>query len=575
MTETSGTELEDDGQRIFQQIGVACVHRLNQTPLQKLDPSGPHSVDEHLEFDYLIPVDNVCLFGEITARTRASDIISKYGRFRTQFSLMMSVELKAEVWSLLGVPEERLREFRDVTELKAFFIVTRLEHFDVNLPNAPKVACFYKTDWNLLENYAECIGKYTRPLFLDHFGLRVGRDNFALIPKVMPIRHKIVASNIPSANLYTFEVSPYDLLPAAQVFRRDLLPDLSPEPAQDYQRPLVSEKLKSIRKTLLTGVDFMFPNNILVVLSNGCKYSDQDQTLQIPTKYGSISVIDGQHRLFSYADQSIENRLGRDIRIMVTAIEFEEGTREEIEKYSARAFIEINMNQTRVSSSHLDAIAYQILGDTYPKALAAEILLQVNGRQGKLHGLLATSQTSLGIIKATTVVSALKTVTNVKSILRLQSGRSATRLQRRRGYENLFEGTIDELANPDKLIQLGVACIERYFNGVESVFSYDWPKRGRSNGSSLEYTKFFSAFVKLLDQFISEGLNWTEVHDQLVQIHKNVVSLRGTVQPNKPLFDHKSFSTIPDARPSVSEDFLFLNLNRVEPTSIDKARRDR
>ncbi len=377
---------------------------------------------------------------------------------------------------------------------------------------------------------------------------------------------KIASGDIGPADVFTFEASPYELLPLARVYRRDELPSLSSE--SEYQRPLIPDKIASIRKKLLESQGFMFPNNILVVLSEDCRY--ENETLTIPKKYGAISVIDGQHRLFSYADEEIEQRLGGHSRILVTAIKFRDADEEAIRRYSARTFVEINTNQTRVPRTHLDAIAYEILGETDSRAIAAQIILRANERQGSsLYGLFDTNQTGLGMIRATTVLVALKPITNLNSIRGLRNVRKKDRRQKRQGYENLFEAPIDELCQAETLIERGVVCVEHYFNLVAEIFRLDWPERGKIKHSSLEYTKMIAGLVKLLGQFITDGLDWQAVRAELEHIRTNVMHLRGMKEYEAVLFD-PAHEHIPDAQPSAIDDYRFLNSNRERPTSIQE-----
>ena len=95
--------------------------------------------------------------------------------------------------------------------------------------------------------------------------------------------------------------------------------------------------------------------------------------MHIPKKYGSLSIIDGQHRLFSYADEKVKSIMKDDCKIMVTAVNFKTSKEELISKFSAKVFIEININQTRVEISHLDKIAYE-LGSNEPKVIATKII---------------------------------------------------------------------------------------------------------------------------------------------------------------------------------------------------------
>jgi DGQHR domain-containing protein len=577
MTDLTGHKLEDFGQQVFTRMGLESVSRLNQVRLIEMHPDGPYTEDEHIEFDYLISYGNTCLIGEITGRSTPRDIERKYSQFRRHYGIVTGLTFDECMWRLLGVPDERLCAFREITEFRGFFIATRVQRFDVDLREAPSLARFYKVDWDLLEQYAACIGQYARFPFLRLFDIGGERARHRLILQedahslLRTPNKKIASGDIGLADLYTFEASPYELLPMANVYRRDMLPDLSAASGAKYQRPLIQDKLDAIRENLLVDRDFIFPNSILVVLSSECRYNPQDRTLQIPETHGTISVIDGQHRLFSYADENVRNRLGDDCKIMVTAIQFRGADDEAIQRYSAKTFIEINMNQTRVRPTHLDAIAYEILRQTYPRAIAAQIILRANERRNsRLYGLFDTNQTSLGVIQTTTVLSALKTITRLDYIRGLQNAQRGSRARRRRGYQNLFEvDTIHELSEADVLIERGVVCFERYFNLVANVFYHDWPERGQTKNSSLEFAKMVAGFVRLLWQFIIEGLDWESIQTELENVRTHVMQLWGMQEYNEILFD-PTHQDIPDAQPSTTDDYRFLNSNRTAPTSIQQ-----
>ncbi len=572
MVDLYGRDLEDYGQEVFTRMGLICAHRLNQVRLLDLDPAGSYSADEHLEFDYLIPYEKICIIGEITGRKNASSVESKYRQFRKHYNLLNRLNLDERVWRLLGVTEAHLHSFLEIEEIKGCFIVANLQKFDVDLSKVPNISCFFKFDWDLLVEYSQCIGSYARYHFLQLFDYRREEQYRPLQLKetvhgLMRTTNKKIASDVGIADLYTFEVSPYDLFPMARVYRRDMLPDLSSISEEKYQRPLIPDKLKSIREKLLISRDFMFPNSILAVLTNNCRYSSQDRSLLIPDMYGAISVIDGQHRLFSYADENVRNRLGDNCRIMVTAIQFKDANDEAVQRYSARTFIEINTNQTRVRPTHLDAIAYGILRETSSKAIAAQIILQANEQKGNLYGLFDTNQTSLGIIQTTTVLSTLKSITNLNYIHSLKNSQRGTPLVVRRGYENLFGVTIQDLCDPEILIKQGITCFEHFFNLVATIFSHDWPERGSRKGSSLEFSKMIASFVRLLWQFISEGLDWQAIQIELEKIRANVMNLRGMQNYDNILFNPTDQS-IPDAKPSTTDDFHFLDFNRHKSTSV-------
>lgn len=566
-----GDELEIQGQETLQRLGVRCIRPKKQVPLIKLDPAGPYGKDEHLELDYLVPFGGTCLIGEITARSNPKNLKDKDQRFRKQFDILRTLKLTDQVWQVLGVPDDELRHFRNIVELRGFSVATDLELFDVGLPIVPGIARFYKADWNLLTDYSNAIGEYALYFFLQLFDITPGAQNKALVLReadnalIRITNKKIAGGNTGLADIYTFEISPYELFPLARVYRRDRLPELSTSPEKNYQRALMPEKLRDIRNNLLKERDFMFPNSILVVLAGDCNY--QNKILSIPMRYGAMSVIDGQHRLFSYADKNLQAILGNDSKIMVTAIQFRGLDDEAVRKYSARTFIEINTNQTRVRRGHLDAIAYEVLGETYPKAIAARILLLVNQRKGSLYGLFDTNQTGLGKIQTTTVMSTLASITDLGKINKLVGRSKGLGAIKKQGYENLFGASITDLTDAQKFIQQGVASFEHYFSLVSGVFRHDWPEREKTVGSSLEYAKMFAAFVKMFQAFILEGKDWEGVQQELKRIQRNIMKLRRLQDYNGVLLDPKD-GKIPSAQSSTSDDFHFLEANRKRPTSI-------
>lgn len=375
------------------------------------------------------------------------------------------------------------------------------------------------------------------------------------------LRKKIVGVSNELVNIFSFDISPYEIIPSSMVYRRDLLPTLSSGSTEMYQRPLISRKINAIRKNLLNTPNFIFPNSILVVLSEESTYTRNQ--LIIPRSADSISIIDGQHRLFSYANQDVEDQIGENSRIMVTAIQLPNGNREEIIRLSAQAFVEINQNQTRITSTHIDSIGYDILGNTDPRALSAKVLLTANmsNRSSALFCLFRTNQTAMGHIQPGTVITYMKPIFNLQSIERLTRLRETTsRYSSVIGYFNLFNvDNLGELLEPDRLISRGVSCILRYFNIIRSEFRHDWPTRERENHlSSFYYSKFIAAWMSLLKEFIDEGQNWDGVLTEIQKIKNNILLLREISDYNNVLF-LPSNELIPDANISVINDFRFYH----------------
>lgn len=87
-------ELEEYGANIFQKIGLTCCSDLGQVRLN--DITSGFSEDEHIEFDYIIPCNKVCLVGEITARENKKNIKKKYNKFVKHINIISEGLLKRE-----------------------------------------------------------------------------------------------------------------------------------------------------------------------------------------------------------------------------------------------------------------------------------------------------------------------------------------------------------------------------------------------------------------------------------------------------------------------------------------------
>lgn len=90
----------------------------------------------------------------------------------------------------------------------------------------------------------------------------------------------------------------------------------------------------------------------------------------------------------------------------------------------------------------------------------------------------------------------------------------------------------------------------------------------------MSFAKVIAAFVTLLNQFISEGLTWSEIPVQLESIRSNVLRLRRLTAYTGTLFVTGT-RQLPDAEVSAIDDYRFLDANRRKPTSLEKIRRAR
>jgi DNA sulfur modification protein DndB len=151
--------------------------------------------------------------------------------------------------------------------------------------------------------------------------------------------------NIDKSITYSFFIKAKDLLRIAYIFHSDT----SVEGKKGYQRIVKPARRKQVENYISCGGSF--PNSLIVSLNEEVKFdsfNDEDSnteigTLTLPAIYGSVFIIDGQHRLYGYAN--IEEKY--DEVLSVTAFE-----NLEIEK-QIELFIDINSKQKPVSPSLL------------------------------------------------------------------------------------------------------------------------------------------------------------------------------------------------------------------------------
>lgn len=177
---------------------------------------------------------------------------------------------------------------------------------------------------------------------------------------------------------YLFSVEPSTLLKIGFVLHRTRVNDSM---APTYQRLLVPSRLKGITKFIDNGG--YFPNSIII---NFCEPNEElkidfapikEKTdsnvefgyLEIPNAYGIAHIIDGQHRIYGYANSQFKDKN------TIPVVAFENMESEE----QLKIFMEINENQKSVSPSlrlDLEEDLYWNSGrlDSRMKALRSSII---------------------------------------------------------------------------------------------------------------------------------------------------------------------------------------------------------
>lgn len=177
---------------------------------------------------------------------------------------------------------------------------------------------------------------------------------------------------------YSFVTTPRHLLKIAFVNHRTLD---DPEGHPTYQRLIQKGRLKSISKFIESGG--YFPNNLLINFVKSPRFDIIQKDvhadvhfghLYLPSSYKSAWVIDGQHRLYGYAN------LGDDyLDQKLVVLAFDGITKDE----EANMFVTINHEQKSVPKNLLDDLEGQLKwGSDNPSerigAIAARLIHNLN-----------------------------------------------------------------------------------------------------------------------------------------------------------------------------------------------------
>lgn len=164
------------------------------------------------------------------------------------------------------------------------------------------------------------------------------------------IKLPVLRGSMGKHKYYIFSIEPSTLLKIGFVLHRTRVNDSL---APTYQRLLVPSRLKGITKFIDEGgyfpnsiiINFSSPNDDLKLEFRPIKSNTDSQSefgfLMIPNAYGIAYIIDGQHRVYGYAQSSHKF----DSTIPVVAFENMESEEQ------LKIFMEINENQKAVSPS--------------------------------------------------------------------------------------------------------------------------------------------------------------------------------------------------------------------------------
>lgn len=255
---------------------------------------------------------------------------------------------------------------------------------------------------------------------------------------------------------YSFIIQPAKLLQVAYIHHRRSTPE---ELLGSYQRMLKKARLDKIDKFISAGG--YFPNNVILNFTKSPKFERKEKVgdivygiLEFPPYYASAWVIDGQHRLYGYANNEKKSK------DTVPVLAFESLDVKE----QAKLFVEINKEQKAVSSNLLWDLFSDIYRDSKEEKHQARRTISLIVK--KLNS--CSDSPLLEHISIPSSPTKGKKITNL-TIATLCDGIEENRLiNKEEGllYERDYTSTVDFSSERFKA----------YFSVLADSFSEDWDK---------------------------------------------------------------------------------------------------
>lgn len=568
----SGFRFEKQVLKTLRSMGIKSYGEHGQIPLQALHPRSQSG--RHLEIDIVCLIGSICLLIETTTEKNNND--RKIRRFIRHSELVAGSSLtRRELFSHFnGIPKEELINFTGVSDWRYVYIGTSPELITQDIssetyPDTDSLHILNEENWEYFKILERTIKTAAQYEFLASIEINpsdvgdVSVGGTVLSKPFLELTNKILFSGQSNvlADLFVVTFKPNELLRIARVLRYQGQPMAissgAPTNQQSggYQRILVPDKLKKIREFVRNDPKVAFPTNLTLVLNNQCE--ERNGRLHIPSEYASIDVIDGQHRLFSYALS--DEQVREEARLIATAVKFNTDNAQEINRYAARTFITINSEQTKVKRDLLYLISYDGLGDTSPESIAAKILKECDSRQrlSRIFALSAFIKKNRFNERPIPIISIIKELARMSKPEKLDAIR-------------LTLGSLtNDLGESEGLIQAGVELLEKYFYQINREFSDDW---GNAN-SLLMCANYIGAFIRLLATFLDSEFTINQIQQELNQIKRNILETYSegrseesicVFNPNafRHLQNEEGLESIPSKKDGIPKIYRFLNENR-------------
>jgi DGQHR domain-containing protein len=398
------------------------------------------------------------------------------------------------------------------------------------------LAVWTREEMYYFQKVSDCTYDHCRYEILD--SLRVRPDELSEDQEDAPILVYLGFGREVRKNLHILNF----VVPVKTLLRRSTIQRLRDSSSEDgYQRLLNKDKLRRMRGYLAKGIA-AYPNNIICVLhgkttiqklgsqatinvsgpiASRSEILDREAKnnlylVELPNVYNAFEIIDGQHRLFSFAqtkyhlfeefednaekaqarrdDEKIAE-LAKTSYIVVTAIHSDEEAVNKDWANPGKLFYEVNTTQTKISPEDL----IDLIERLYPKnsiARANRLLKRLN-EKGVLENKIKVKFWQDYRIKRTSLIS--------------YSGLKDVFDERKRSYR-IFREAYDRQNVFSSYLDFCYVLINNYLYSFTRLAGSKYPKLLKKMGSDLTMEKYYlfsaveiGAMIRLLRHFVSDN----------------------------------------------------------------------
>ena len=493
-----------------------------------VDIGETNSRGRHFEYDIIAKIDDVGILIETTIESTKNK--SNMEKKCKEFSRITSSSDPQTIIDAFTLTREQCDTLIGIKEWRFLYIcpstnlfdreecIDELEHMYSNCYVLNAIHIQY------LEFLSKHIGKYGTHELKNKLNIDPDDDNYERFGSepydALEITGKRLYPNSPPVTVYATSIPVTHLLNICRVDRYGSLKNWRPEiGSESYQRLLNANKLKNLRKVIdKNRENTTFPNSITTVINhNENSKIFNNSKLKLVQKYGYMDVIDGQHRLFAFAKTNMNHEELEKIKLMVVAIKYDGVQSLEKEKIMkqlfAKIFVDINANQSKVKSSLISLLLYDVMGDLTPHSLAAKLIKKLNKDSKILSDSFVAGTYPLKSNKQLQIETIIKSISPLftKNCKIVKS-------------ESVAKNLIIDIYRD----------IENFFKFVKETFSDDW----NSDDSYIFTSNYFASFCCV---YVLSKLEHNSYKTLITNLKKSICKDRDLkLGPNNEIFYRKN-----------------------------------